>query len=306
MTISCKCPKCGQLCGFKDIYAGHRARCLQCSTAFIIPEQDGDVGQSLPQEPAGPLPGFYKAVLKENFKAFIQRESIIGLVLCIALTCFHFFIGDKDYSISLPGFRLPLFVGWVVTFITAGYLLWYCVETINTTAFECDFLPDIYIGDGFAFVKEIAKSIYFFIVAFAIALIPAAIMINLLDAIGVSWQWLNTTILILSLTTVPMVLSMLACGIAPWMLFRFDRIFVIITKTLGPYMLTTAITVFAFSLVFLTVGFFATHSEMTPSAAVMLTARLVAVFSTLFAMRTIGLYARHYFDCFPELKVPEY
>ena len=306
MTISCTCPKCDQLCGFKDIYAGHRARCLQCSTAFIIPEQDGDIGQSLPQEPTGPLPGFYKAVLKENVKAFIQRESIAGLVLCTALTFFHFFIGDKDYSISLPGFRLPLFVGWVVTFITAGYLLWYYIETIGETVSGCDFLPDIFSGDGFAFVKEIAKSIYFFIVAFAIALIPAVIIINLLEVIHVSWQWLHAAIIIISLTTVPMVLSMLACGIAPWMLFRFDRIFVIITKTFGPYMLTTVITIFAFSLVFLTVGFFATHSETNPSAAVMLTARLVAVFFTLFAMRTIGLYARHYFDCFPELKIPEF
>ena len=127
MTISCTCPKCGQLCGFKDVYAGHRARCLQCSNAFIIPNQDGDIGQPLPTEPPAPLPGFYRAVLKENFKAFIQRES-----------------------------------------------------------------------------------------------------------------------------------------------------------------------------------FFATHSEANSSSAAMLAARLVAVFSTLFAMRTIGLYARHYFDCFPELKVPEY
>jgi len=306
MTISCTCSKCGQICGFKDIYAGRKARCLQCGTVFIIPEQDGDVGLSLPQEPVAPLPGFYKAVLKENFKAFVQRESIAGLVLCTALTLFHFFIGDKDYSFSLPGFRPPLFVGWIVTFITAGYLLWYYIETIDETASGCDFLPEIFSGDGFVFVKEIVKSIYFFIVAFAIALIPAAIIVNLLDVIHISWQWLNVAIVILSLTTVPMVLSMLACGIAPWMLFRFDRIFVIIAKTFGPYMLTTVITVFSFSLIFLTVGFFATNSATTPSAVVMLMARLVAVFSALFAMRTIGLYARHHFDCFAELKVPEY
>ena len=306
MTISCTCPKCGQLCGFKDVYAGHRARCLQCNTAFIIPEQDGNVGQTVPVKPDSPLPGFYAAVLKENAKAFFQRESIMGLVLCTVLTGFHFFIGNKDYSFSLPGFRPPLFIGWVVTFITAGYLLWYFVEIINTTAFECDFLPDIDIGSGFSFVKEIAKSIYFFIVAFAIALIPAVIMINLLDAIDIAWQWLNASIMILSLTSVPMVLSMLACGIAPWMLFRFDRIFVIIAKTFAPYMLTTVITVFAFILVYLTIGFFATHSDTIPFTIFKLTARLIAVFLTLFAMRTIGLYARHFFGCFPELKIPEY
>ena len=188
MTISCTCPKCGQLCGFKDVYVGHRARCLQCRTSFIIPELDGEVGHPIPVEPTEPL----------------------------------------------PGFRLQLFIGWVVTFITAGYLLWYFIEIINSASDECDYLPDIYIGDGFILVKEIAKSIYSFIISFAIALIPAVIIINLLDAIHASWQWLNVTILILSLTIVPIALAVLACGVAPWMLFRFDHLFVIIKKTFMP------------------------------------------------------------------------
>lgn len=308
MTISCTCPKCGQVCAFKDGFAGRRARCLKCDTRFIIPAGDGDSTESLPEEPDGPLPGFYSAVLNENANAFVQRESLPGIIICITLTCFHFFIGDKDYSLDLPGFRLPLFVGWIVTAITAGYLLWYFIETINETACGCDFLPDISMGSGFAFIGQAVKSIYFFVAAFAIALIPAFLLINGLNMLGISYAWLEITITLLSMITVPLILSMLACGIAPWMLFRFDRIAVIIAKTARPYLLTAVVTVVSFLLIYLTVGFFATQSDAdtAPPAALMLAARIIAVFCSLFAMRTIGLYVRHYYSCFPELKIPEY
>lgn len=297
MTISCPCPKCGRICGFKDVYAGRRARCLSCQTRFIIPAADGEPAADIPDQPAEPLPGFYRAVLKDNIRAFFQPESLFGIIICITLTAFHFFLGDRDYSVSLPGFRLPGFVGWIVTAVTAGYLLWYYMETINESAFGCDTLPDIFSGGGFAFIGEAVKSIYCFAVAFVIALVPAFVIINLLNAAGIAWQPLEIAVVAVCLTGVPLVLAMLALGIAPWMLFRFDRIAVIIVKTFRPYCLTAAVTLAALLLVALTVGFFAA-SESAPPAPLML--------AGLFAMRTIGLYARHYFPQFPELKVPEY
>ena len=306
MTISCSCPKCGRVCGFKDPYAGRRARCLSCQTRFVIPAADGEPAVVVPDAPAGPLPGFYAAVLKENARALLQPESLQGIILLITLTCFHFFIGDKDYSVSLPGFRLPLFVGWVVTGITGGYLLWYYIETINETAFGCDTLPDIFSGGGFAFVGEAVKSVYFFAVAFAIALVPAFVVINLLNFVGVAWAPIEIAVVVICLTSAPLVVSMLALGIAPWMLFRFDRMAVIIAKTAGPYFLTAAVTLTAILFVFLTAGFFATGDRNAPPAWLMLTARIAAVFTALIAMRTIGFYARHYFPMFPELKPPEY
>lgn len=312
MTISCTCPKCDSVCGFKDHYAGHRARCLKCNTHFIIPEPDHEGTVAAPAEiapdeyPDEPVPGFYTAVCKENIAAFFRKESIPGIIICIALTCFHFAAGDRDYSFDLPGFRPPLFVGWVVTVITGGYLLWYFIETINETANGLDFLPEIFTEGVFAFIGQAVKSIYFFVLAFAIALLPAWVLINLLAFLGLSTPWLEIPVLILSMTTIPLILSMLACGIAPWMLFRFDRMAVIIVKTFRSYLLTMIITIGSFLLFFLTVGFFATYADSTPPAALMLTARIIAVFLALFAMRTIGLYARHYYPRFPELKNAEY
>ncbi len=307
MSISCECPKCGRVCGFKDDCAGRRARCLHCNTRFIIPHNDNEPPVELPDvEPEGPLPGFYQAVFKDSWKIFTQPESITGIVLCIALTCFHFVIGDKDYSFDVPGLRIQGQIGWVITVITAGYLLWYFIEIINITAIDCDFLPEIDVGDGFAFAWAAVKSIYFFVAAFAIAAVPAAIILNLLTVIGISFAWLDGAIVIAAMLMVPMILSMLACGIAPWMLFRYDRIVMIIIKTYRPYLTTSAVTLVSFLLIFLTVGYFAGESRDNPPRAIMITARLLAVFVTIFAMRTIGLYVRHYYECFPELKVPDY
>jgi hypothetical protein len=302
MTITCTCPKCDRFCGFKDAHAGRRVRCLACNSHFIVPDHDGQTARLLKPEPEAPLPGFYRAALVDNFKVFIQKESLFGIILCIALTCFHFFVGDEDYSFTLGRFRPPLMIGWLVTFCCAGYLLWYFMETINTTTVGNDFLPEISIGGGFDFIGESAKSIYLFIAAFAIAVIPGAGLAALLEKLGASYSWLNVIIIMLSLSMLPMILCMLGSGVAPWKVFRYDLIIRIITKTFRPYVLSAVITFIALLAVCFTVGFFATNPNLNrPGVPVMLALRLTAVFMMLFAMRTIGLYGRHYCYCFPDL-----
>ena len=111
MTLRCHCPECGRVCGFKDACAGRRARCLHCNGRFIIPAGDDEPARPVTAPPPEPLPGFYHAVLRETWTVFVQPESRTGLILCAALTAFHFFIGDTDYSVSLPGFRLQAPLG---------------------------------------------------------------------------------------------------------------------------------------------------------------------------------------------------
>ena len=186
MSIICYCPKCKQTCGFKDVYAGRLARCLNCDSQFIIPLENDQMGELIAPEPETPLEGFYRAVLIDGWKVFIQKESLLGLVLCIALTCLHFFVGDTDYSFLLPGFSPPLALGWVATIISAGMLLWYFMEIINNAAMDNDFLPSFDIGDGFSFFGGIFKSIYLFVAAFCISAIPAGLILAGLDLIGIS------------------------------------------------------------------------------------------------------------------------
>ena len=305
MGIWCTCPKCDQFCSFEDEDAECETQCPSCSSRFIVPEQNGQKGIALPAESQEPLEGFYRAALIENFKAFIQKESLLVIVLCIALTCFHFFAGNQDFSFTFPGFRPPLLIGWVATFCCAGFLLWYFMEIINTTVMDNDFLPDILMGGGFAFIGEAAKSIYLFFVAFAIACIPGAAVATLLELLGLSYTWLNVTILILSMLMLPMILCMLGAGVAPWKVFRYDQIIRMIAKTFGPYMFTSIIVFIALFAMFLTVGLFSDQASSPSKTTAMLFLRLLAVFLMLLAMRTVGLYARHYFRCFPEYIDPD-
>ncbi|HOL31269.1 MAG TPA: hypothetical protein PK052_04745 [Anaerohalosphaeraceae bacterium] len=301
MTISCTCPQCGRVCGFKDQYAGRRARCLACNARFIIPAADGAKAVPVQPSPQEPLPGFFRAALADNFSVFIQKESLFGIILSAALIAFHFFAGNADYSFTVGHFRPPLIVGWIVTFGCAGYLLWYCMEIINSTFMDNDFLPDIFVGTGFAFLGESVKNIYLFIAAAAAAAIPGSAITALLEIIGLTHQGLQTAIVLLSLTMWPMMLAMLGSGAAPWELFRYDRIIRMIAKTAGAYLLTASVTFAALLAVYVTVGLFAQDIKSSAGILAALAARLAAAGALLFAMRTIGLYARHYFRCFPEL-----
>ena len=100
----------------------------------------------------------------------------------------------------------------------------------------------------------------------------------------------------------PMILCMIGSGVAPWKVCRYDLIIRVIVKTFRPYLLSAVITFIALLSVYFTVGFFSTNPDThRPAVGVMLALRLVAVFLMLFAMRTIGLYARHYYHCFPDI-----
>lgn len=306
MAITCICPKCERFCGFKETHAGRQARCLTCSCHFIVPDHDGQKAKIVKSESESALPGFYRAALVDSFKVFIQKDSLFGIILCFALTGFHFFVGNTDYSVTLGRFRPPLIIGWFATFCCAGYLLWYFMETAAITVMNEDFLPEISIGAGFAFIGEAVKAIYLFIAAFAIAAIPGVVLSILLDNLGISYSWLSIILLVVSLSMLPMLLCMFAAGTAPWRAFRYDRIIYMMLRTFGPYALTTVITVAALISIFYTIGFFATAPGVsTPLLPILLCLRITAVFMMLFAMRVIGLYGRHYCRCFPEFFAPD-
>lgn len=306
MTITCTCPKCDRFCGFNDAHAGRQARCLNCSTHFIIPKQDGQPATPVPVAGEEPLAGFYRAVLLDNFKTFVQKESVCGLTLCVALTGLHFFAGNKDFSFTMGAFRPPLLIGWFVTLCCTGYLLWYCMEIINTTAIGNDFLPEISIGGGFTFIGQALKSIYLFIISFAVAILPGTVLAALLEKLGISNRSLNLVMVVLSLSMWPMIICLLGSGAAGWNIFRYERLIRLIAKIPGPYLLTMSIWFISLIGIFPTLGLFADQASGEPIKMItMLILRLLGIFCMLFAMRTLGLYARHYGSCLPHLFEPE-
>lgn len=301
-TIQCDCPRCGRVCGFKACYAGRTARCLSCDTRFVIPQHTGLPAAPCTEAPAAPLPGFYANAFKGSLKAFVQPQSIVGWVFCAALVTAHFLLGDVDLSITLPGFRLLLLVGWVVTLITFGCFAWYCMEIIVTTRLGLEFLPPVEPGAGFEFIWNVIKSCYLFVVSLVVALLPAAFIGAGLESLGIEPGRLFFLIVALCLLLWPMNLALIANEAPLWRVFRCNLLVAAIAKTFIPYLLTAVITVAAFFVLWQGMGYFASNEETATIAAIGLLAfRWAGAALFIFAMRIIGVYCLHYADLCPEL-----
>ena len=176
-TISFKCPRCNNLCGFLDQHAGKAARCTQCQCRFIIPDESKEVPELVKYEAYEPETGFFTSVFVRTWKTIINPESLEGLIFVMAAVCFEFFTRHSDYSVTLFGaFRLQLPLGQIIMFVSRGCLLWYYAEVITWTAMETESLPDIGIGTGFELIWNVIKYNYLFLVSLIIAIMPFAIV----------------------------------------------------------------------------------------------------------------------------------
>lgn len=303
-SIQCECPHCGRVCGFKPCYAGRTARCLNCNTRFVIPQRTGLPAVSCPTAAAEPLPGFYANALKGGLEAFSRLDSAIGLVFCAALVVAHFLLGNVDLSVTLPGFRLLMVIGWGVTFIAFGGFSWYSMEIIAAARLGLKPLPPVEPGTGLEFLWLAVKSCYLFFVSLVVALLPASIISAAVESLGGELGQFYYVIAALCLLLWPMSLAIIATELPVWRIFRYDLIVAAVAKTFVPYLFTAIITLTAFALIWLGIGTFATHEDMTLAAGLgWLALRLAGAMLFLFAMRTIGVYCLHYADVFPRLWV---
>ena len=302
-SISFRCPKCNNLCAFKKEYAGYGARCTNCQGRFVIPEGDGEKAKLLPSisESEKPEPGFYSNVLKGNLTAFAYKESLVGLVYVMAAVCFEFFIGHVDLSVTLPGFRLPMPIGLITVLLARGILFWYFGEVINWGAIEIECLPEVTIGAGFEFIWNVIKNTYLFIAALFLSIIPFGVIGSILESFmgkGVLLP-VNVVLFGMALFVVPLVLITIFVGRRIDMIFRVDYVFRPLVKAFVPYLLVAGLTIAAGLLQLLvyvcSIGGYGTLKERgTVIVILFLMANLGVTALTIFAMRTIGLYCRHY------------
>lgn len=299
--LSFKCPKCRRFCAVVEEYAGRRVRCTHCSCRFIVPGKPGEKAQIYVDPPEPPLPGFYRAIFVDGWKGLFVKDSIVGLVFCLAMTVFQFYLGDLDYSFSVTGasgggFRPPLIVGWITQFFTLGGLCWYYFQIIGATAMYPESLPELDIGFGFEYLGNLIKSIYLFIVAAFLSLIPSMAVAAWLESLGIVSMWIRGVLMLTSGFLFGLILAIFGMDTPPWVaVFRPDVLIRTITKTFWPYLVTTVIADIAFVGWFFSLFTFATSKDITTLKTVLfLIGRLAAVLGMLYAMRVIGLYCRHY------------
>ena len=296
MTIQFYCPSCDALIAFDSKHAGKRARCTTCGQIFIIPSKDNEKAQKvkLQIEKGEPLPGFYRAVFVDSWKIFTSRANATGLVFVTAVVCFKFFVRHMNYTIIIHGksltFKFPVPFGTVMTIAAWGCLFWYYMQLIYSTAFDIEELPLVQTGGIFGFGWNILKSVYIFFIVVAVLGLPYIITIAVSRKMGIEWPVLLHVFMLGGLFLFPMAILTVAVGKDLTML-RPDYILTPVLKAFGPYLVVAALLVAAGALEMQTVQY--DHSALGVTAgrlALNLAVQLIAII----AMRSIGLFYRHY------------
>jgi len=287
MTIQFFCPNCNEIIGFPDKHAGKRARCTTCGRLFIIPSENYKKPKKVepPKEKGEPLPGFYRDVFVDNWKLFFDSENVTPLVFVIAVVCFKFFTAGSPCCAFVTHYAI-----W-------GWLLGFYLNIIYETAFEIDKLPEIYLGTSITFLWYIIKPFFLFSVTMAVVQLPFIIVLVLRKDEGLTieniWQaefGLLHVFFILGLFLFPIAILTTAIG-KDITLFRPDYLLRPIFRAFVPYVVTVLLLIAAALLETQTTqytgaGLLTTAGHLAMNLAVQLIA--------IIAMRSIGLFCRHY------------
>ena len=297
MTIQFYCPNCDAVIAFDEKHIGKRARCTACGQRLIIPEKSGQTAKKFeePEEESEPMPGFYRAALVDSWRLFGRAQNVTGLVFVTAAVCFKFFTGHTDYSFEMGAFRVNAPIGLIVTLASWGCLFWYYMEIIYSTSFEIDDLPEACMEGFFRFLWNVARSLYVFAVAFMIVLIPCAITIGMFQGAGIVPRIVG----FIGLFLFPMTILTVAVGKDLRMLLRPDYMLKPVTEAFRPYMVSAGLFVLAFALQLKTQWYDDVSEEGNIVIGLHLLGNLAVQVIAIVAMRTIGLFHRHYGCYFP-------
>lgn len=296
MTIQFNCPKCKSLIAFTDKHAGKPAQCLNCNQRMIIPARSGQKPQTIEPkiEAETPLPGFYRAVFVDSRKIFFDKDNLIAIVFVTAAVCFKFF--------SAHAFCL----GFVTYVAVWGYLLGFYLSIIYQTALVGDKLPEIEVGTSITFLWHIFKPIFVFVFSVFIVQLPFIIAFAFFKDKGITWEniWETRTavnlflrfLFIGGLFLFPTTILTAAIIEDLPELFRIDRLIVPAFRAFIPYMVVVGLLAAACYIETLTKQYSPTAS--TPAIAGNLAVNLAEQVVAIIAMRSIGLFYRHYGCCF--------
>lgn len=302
MAITFNCPQCGRFCGVPEHFVGKRARCTHCNCRFIVPAESGKPAEPVKIVAAPPPGGFFRAVFFDNLKTIFHPLSLPGVVLCLAMAGFQYFLGNLDYSFTMGGFRPPLYVGWITQIITLGCTCYYFLDIIGTTYLEGDILPDIEIGYGFAFFWDVFRSLYLVAVAVILAFMPALAIGAMMETWHVNSTWLKVLIFFASSWLLAIWIAMFGMELPAWSIYRIDLIVRTIVKTWKPYLLTASITIIAFGCWVPSLWLFYGNAGIASWKTIwQFGGRMLGVLLMLVSMRTIGLYCRYYATAAPWL-----
>jgi len=298
MTIEFNCPNCKAVIAFADKHGGKRAHCTSCQQRFIIPFKSHDKAKKVkpPKDTAKaePIPGFYRALFLESWKLFTHPSNAAGLIFILTVVVFKFFTANQNFSLHIQGewlsfdFYIPL--GWASRGAAWGCLFWFYSEVIYSTGFDQDELPEVTIGGFYAFIWKIVKSVYELFVIVLVAGLPYFLAFLILRQRHVELPALLYPLLFGGLFLLPMCILTVAVGRDLTML-RPDYLLIPIRRAFTPYFVTAVILGGTLISQVLTSQY---EGQSPTTATVYLSLNVLVQAFVLIAMRSIGLFYRHY------------
>jgi hypothetical protein len=291
MTIEFNCPKCKGLIAFPDKHAGRRAKCLTCGQKLIIPAESfkkPELIQPEPQPKGDPVPGFYRAVFVDTWKLFVDPRNATTLTFVVAVVCFKFFLAGTCC------------MGYVAPVIIWGWLFGFYLNLIAQTAWDDDRLPEIDVGTSVTFLLYVLGPFFRFFFTLFLVWLPFIIVlaVGLRHAVTIETLWSGSTTLhrlaqvlcLGGLSIFPAAILTTAVG-QDFLLLRPDYLFAPVLKGFVPYLVPASLLAVTCLIEWHTTQY--TGAGLTTTSlhlAVNLALQVVAIF----AMRSIGLFYRHY------------
>ena len=297
MTIRFNCPSCNELIAFADEHRGKQAHCMTCGQKFIIPSGNEEKLKKIkaPKEKAEPLPGFYRAVFVDSWRLFTNSENVTGLIFIATAVCLKFFTAGMNYTLTIPGqaysVDLPIPIGHVLHVSAWGFLFWYYMEIIYSTAFGQEKLPDMIVGGFKGLLWRIAKSVYIFIIILFVVELPYFITVLISSWMEAEWPVLLYALMFAGLFLFPIAILTAAIGKDLTML-RPDYFLVPISRAFRPY-LVTAVLLGAAAVLQMYASQYSGQSQAAATGGHLLLNLAVQIIA-LVAMRSVGLFFRHY------------
>jgi hypothetical protein len=291
MTIEFNCPQCGALIAFDSKHAGKCAKCLACGQRFLIPAESFQKPKKVEPEPEpreDPIPGFYHAVFVDSFRVFIDPQNVTTLAFVIAVVCFRFFLARACC------------LNYVANFVIWGWLFGFYQNVISHTAIDDDQLPEIELGTSITFVLYIlGPFITFFFTLFVLEL-PFILGLSLVQDQGITFSNLFSgstgvhrllqALLLGGLFLFPAAILAIAAGGTSGLL-RPDYLLAPLPRAFLPYVTAVALLAATCLLEMHT-------TQYDPDRSILVAANLgmnlLVQVLAIFAMRSIGLYYRHY------------
>ncbi|MBN1973185.1 MAG: hypothetical protein JW787_06070 [Sedimentisphaerales bacterium] len=299
MTIEFNCPKCNSVIGFADKHAGKRAHCTSCGQSFFIPDKSYGKAQAIkpPKEVmSDPIPGFYRAVLIDNWKIFFNPKNITGIIFIMIAAVFHFFTANLNFVMTMPGragpFDIPVPFGYTCRGITWGFLFWYYSEIIYSTGFDEENFPEIIFGGFYSFIWKIILSVYTLIMIFIVVGLPALIIYFIFQKTVSENHVLSYLLIMFGLFLLPAAVMNAAAG-RDLTLLRPDYLIKQAARDFIPY----CVIYLLLSAAILLQMFARQYNPNEPSAiAIDLAINLAVQLVFIFAIHAAGLFYRH-FSC---------